>query len=96
VLTIDDRSASLRATKLIRSLASRTLIVARARDLTDSSALLQAGADKAFPEVVEASLRLAAEALQSLGVAAEDTHLLLRSVRGADYALLQEESTGKG
>lgn len=96
VLTIDDRQAALRAVKLIRSLASRTLIVARARDLTDSSALLQAGADKAFPEAVEASLRLAAEALQSLGVAAEDTDLLLRGVRGADYALLQEESTGKG
>jgi glutathione-regulated potassium-efflux system protein KefB len=94
VLTIDDRSAALRATKLIRMLAPRSLIVARAKDLSASADLLQAGADKAFPETVEASLRLAAEALQCLGIAAEDTDLLLRGVRRGDYALVQEERVG--
>lgn len=91
VLTIDDRRAVLRAATLIRNLSPRTHIVARARDLRASNALLRAGADKAFPEALEASLRLAAEALKSLGITAEDTDLLLRGVRSADYALVRED-----
>ena len=91
ILTLDDREAALRATRLIRDLAPQTLIVARARDLATSGALLQAGATKAFPEAVEASLRLAAEALESLGVAGEDTEFLVRGVRRADYALVREK-----
>ena len=78
VLTIDEASTALRATTLIRALAPRAIIVARARDLAASDALLRAGADKAFPEALEASLRLAAEALESLGVASEDTNRLLQ------------------
>jgi len=92
VLTIDDRRDAVHATKLIRDLAPRAIIVARARDLETSNALLRAGANKAFPEAVEASLRLAAEALEALGVATEDTDLLLRGVRSADYALVREQS----
>lgn len=91
VITLDDREAALRAIRLIRNLAPRTIIVARARDLVASSALLQAGANKAFPELVEASLRLAAEALESLGVAGEQTESLVRGVRRTDYALVREQ-----
>ena len=91
VMTLDDREAALRVTRLIRGLAPRTIIVARARDLATSGALLQAGANKAFPELVEASLRLAAEALESLGVAGEDTEILVRGVRRTDYALVREQ-----
>ena len=91
VMTLDDREAALRVTQLIRDLAPRTTIVARARDLVTSGALLQAGANKAFPELVEASLRLAAEALESLGVAGEDTEMLVRGVRRTDYALVREK-----
>ena len=96
VLTIDDRRAALRATTLIRDLAPHTTIVARARDLATSDALLRAGANKAFPEALEASLRLAAEALESLGVAGEDTDMLVRGVRRTDYALVREEGDAKG
>ncbi len=91
VMTLDDREAALRAIRLIRDLAPRTIIVARARDLATSGALMQAGANKAFPDLVEASLRLAAEALESLGVASEDTEMLVRGVRRADYALVREK-----
>ena len=93
VMTLDDREAALRVTRLIRDLAPRTIIVARARDLVTSGALMQAGANKAFPELVEASLRLAAEALESLGVAGEDTEMLVRGVRRADYALVREKGS---
>ncbi|MBL8260565.1 MAG: cation:proton antiporter [Candidatus Competibacteraceae bacterium] len=91
VMTLDDRDAALRAIRLIRSMAPRAIIVARARDLAASSALLQAGANQAFPELVEASLRLAAEALESLGVAGQETELLVRGVRRTDYALVREK-----
>ena len=91
VMTLDDRKAALRTTRLIRDLAPQTTIVARARDLATSGALMQAGANKAFPEAVEASLRLAAEALESLGVAGEDTEMLVRGVRRTDYALVREK-----
>lgn len=92
VLTIDDRKAALRATTLIRDLSPKTTIVARARDLATSDLLLRAGANKAFPEAIEASLRLAAEALESLGIAGEDTDMLVRGVRRTDYALVREEA----
>ena len=91
VLTLDNPHTTLQATRLIRDLAPRAVIVARARDLETSTALLQAGATKAFPEAVEASLRLAAEALEALGVATADTDRLVRGVRGADYLLVREE-----
>lgn len=90
VITLDNRKAALRATRLIRDLAPHATIVARARDLNTSHALIQAGANKAFPEAVEASLRLAAEALESLGVASEDTSMLVRGVRSTNYALVRE------
>ncbi len=90
VMTLDNRKAALKATRLIRDLAPHAIIVARARDLNTSHALLQAGANKAFPEAVEASLRLAAEALESLGVAGEDTAMLVRGVRSTNYALVRE------
>jgi hypothetical protein len=41
---------------------------------------------------VESSLRLGAEALLMLGVAAESTEGLLQGVRGTDYALVRESS----
>jgi glutathione-regulated potassium-efflux system protein KefB len=90
VITLDNRKAALRATRIIRDLAPHAIIVARARDLDTSYALIQAGANKAFPEAVEASLRLAAEALESLGVASEDTAMLVRGVRSTNYALVRE------
>jgi glutathione-regulated potassium-efflux system protein KefB len=96
IMTIDDRRAAVHATRLIRSLAPRVSIVARARDLETSSALLRAGADKAFPEALEASLRLGAEALESLGIAREDTDELMRGVRRAGYSLVREPSDEVG
>jgi len=91
VLTLDDREGALHAATLIRDLAPNTIIVARARDLDASDALLRAGVNKAFPEALEASLRLAAEALECLGIAGEDTDMLVRGVRRSDYALVREE-----
>ncbi len=64
-------------------------IVARARDLATCDALLRAGVNQAYPETLEASLRLGAESLEILGIPAEQTDLLLRGVRSSDYALVR-------
>ena len=91
VLTIDDERAAINATELIRAYAPRVKIVARARDLTTCDALLRAGATQAFPEAVEASLRLAAETLGALGISTQEVDMLLNNVRGTGYALVREE-----
>lgn len=91
VLTIDNQSAAINATKLIRAYAPGIKIVARARDLTTCDALLRAGATRAFPEAVEASLRLAAETLSALELATEEVDMLLDNARGGGYAMVREE-----
>ena len=89
VLTIDDQHTALRAATLIRAHAPATKIVARARDLSTCDALLQAGVTLAYPETLEASLRLAAESLEALGISSDETGMLLRGVRSTDYALVR-------
>ena len=93
VLTIDDPRACIEATTLIRHYAPEIIIVARARDLTACDALFRAGASRAFPEAVEASLRLAAETLDGLGLTDEDAEQMVQQARGEDYALVRSEIT---
>ncbi|WP_295445486.1 cation:proton antiporter [uncultured Thiodictyon sp.] len=91
VLTIDNKAAAIRATRLIRAHAQTVPIIARARDLTTCDALARAGATHAFPETLEATLRLAAVTLRALGVATDEVDRLLANVRNSDYALLDPE-----
>jgi glutathione-regulated potassium-efflux system ancillary protein KefC len=95
VLTIDKRHTAVRAASLIRSQLPQVSIVARARDLASCEALLRAGVSKAYPETLEASLRLAAETLESLGISNAETDMLLREVRSADYALVRSGPEGQ-
>lgn len=99
VLTIDDRRAALRAATLIRARLPDVTIIARARDLATCDALLRTGVNQAYPETLEASLRLGAESLEILGIPSWQTDLLLRGVRGSDYALVRagpEAAAGAG
>lgn len=89
VLTIDNGTAAVRAATLIRSRMPQMMIVARARDLVICDALTQVGVREAVPETLEASLRLAAESLEALGISTDDTGMLLRGVRDTDYALVR-------
>ncbi len=91
VLTIDSTQAAVNATELIRARAPHTTIVARAHDLIACDALYRAGANKALPEAVEASLRLAAETLEGLGISAQATETTLNDARLSDYALVRSE-----
>jgi len=91
VLTIAETQASIEATSLIRHHAPKITIVARAHDLTACDALFRAGATRAFPEAVEASLRLAAETLDGLGIKDEAAAEIVQEARGDDYALVRAE-----
>ena len=53
-------------------------MIARARNLDDSAALIRAGAAHAYPEAIEASLRLGATALQMLRVPLEEVEQLVQ------------------
>ena len=94
VLTIDDGPMAVRAATLIRAHAPSMTIIARARDLATCDALRRAGVRDAFPETLEASLRLAMESLLALGMPPDDTDEILNEVRSANYALVRSGPEG--
>jgi voltage-gated potassium channel Kch len=91
VITIDDPKTALRAISVLRNSYPTVPIVARARDLEGSAQLQEAGATEAYPEAVEASLRLGAIALRTVGASRDNVALLLQSVRDEDYKPVREE-----
>jgi CPA2 family monovalent cation:H+ antiporter-2 len=85
LLAVDHAGTALKALALLRSACPHVPVVARARNLEESAALLQAGAAHAYPEAIEASLRLGATALQMLRVPAEEIEQVVQAVRDWDY-----------
>ena len=96
ILTVDHAGTTLRAVSLLRNTYPGIPIIARARDLEASAGLLEAGATQAYPETIEASLRLGAMALQMVGAPGDNVDLLIQGVREKGYALVRDESTGNG
>ena len=92
VIAIDHGTTALRTTSHLRNTYPQLPIIARARDLVECSLLLRAGATQAFPEAIEASLRLGAEALKMAGAPADNVELLLQGVRSGGYELVRERS----
>lgn len=92
ILTLDNREAALKAAMLIRTQFPQIPIIARARDLEASSELKAMGVDEAFPETIEASLRLGATALAMLGTPADTIDLLLESIRKGGYEVILPNS----
>jgi voltage-gated potassium channel Kch len=90
VLTIDHGATALRAVSHLRNTYPQVPVIVRARDLEACSHLLQAGATHAFPEHIEASLRLGAEALQMVGAPADGVDLLLQGVRERGYKMVRD------
>jgi glutathione-regulated potassium-efflux system protein KefB len=89
LITVDHPPTALRAVGYLRDNYPRVPVIARARDLEASAQLLDAGATLAFPEAVEASLRLGGAALQILGAPADNIDLLIEGVRARDYELVR-------
>ncbi|MCG6896709.1 MAG: cation:proton antiporter [Thiocapsa sp.] len=86
ILTIDHGPTALRVVSHIRTAYPRVPVIARARDLEACGNLIRAGATLAYPEAIESSLRLGAEALKMLGVPTGDVDSLLQGVRSEGYA----------
>lgn len=93
VMTLQNDQVAVRAAQLIRHLTPNLPIFARASDLAACDQLMQAGVTRALPETLEASLRLASESLEILGMATDDTDTLIRGVRKTDYDLLRLDET---
>lgn len=85
VITIDHADKALRTVSNLRKICPQVAVIARARDLQASSQLIEAGATHAYPEAIEASLRLGATALQILHVPSDDIDQLVQGVRAWDY-----------
>jgi len=92
IITVDDPAAALTAVSVLSNYCPQVPVVARARDLESSSQLRAAGAIHAYPEAIEASLRLGAIALKMLAVPDDDIDLILQGVRDWDYKPVIEES----
>ena len=95
VITTDQSDTALRAVSFLRDLCPQVPVIARARDLEVSARLLDAGATHAYPEAIEASLRLGATALQILHVPTDDIDLLVQGVRDWGYKPVLEEEPGQ-
>ncbi len=97
VITVDDSATALRVVSYLRSHCPQVPVIARARDLQTSSQLLEAGATHAYPEAIEASLRLGATALRMLRIPVDDVDQVIQDVRDWDYqpVLEGEEEQGR-
>lgn len=85
VLTVDGSTTTLSAISYLGRMCPQVPVIARARDLEASTRLLDAGAVHAYPETIEASLRLGATALQMLHVSSENIEQVLQGVRDWGY-----------
>jgi CPA2 family monovalent cation:H+ antiporter-2 len=90
VITVDHPPTALRVVLYLSSHCPQVPIIARARDLESSSQLLDAGATHAYPEAIEASLRLGATALRMLRVPVDDVEQMIQDVRDWDYKAVLE------
>ncbi len=96
VITVDRSSTALRAVAALRDACPQVPIIARARDLEASAQLLDAGATHAYPEAIEASLRLGATALRMLHIPGDDIDLIIQGVRDWGYLPVVEEKQESG
>ncbi len=91
IVTVDSHVVALRAVAALRQHCPQVPVIARARDLETSSALMNAGAIEAYPEAIESSLRLGAAALRVLRVSTVDIDRVLQDIRDWDYRPVVED-----
>jgi monovalent cation:H+ antiporter-2, CPA2 family len=94
VITVDHSETALRVVTHLHRLCPHVPIIARARDLKMSGQLKAAGATHAFPEAIEASLRLAEAALKLLHVPEDSIDSAVQEVRDANYNPVAEDANG--
>jgi glutathione-regulated potassium-efflux system protein KefB len=89
ILAVDHPRTALRALTHLRNVCPNLRVIARAKDLEGVGQLLSAGATLAYPEILEGSLRLGAEALRILGVSGDKVDRLMEGVRSTRYEVLR-------
>ncbi|MCB1676848.1 MAG: cation:proton antiporter [Halioglobus sp.] len=94
VLTVDDPDTTFSAVSYLASVCSQVPVIARAQDLETCTRLLEAGAAHAYPETIEASLRLGEATLQMLHIPSDNIDDVIQGVRRWRYrpVLGDEES----
>lgn len=85
VITVDKSSTALATIAHLRRMCPQVPVVVRARDLDASTLLLAAGAVHAYPETIEASLRLGETALQIMQVPPAEIEQVIQEVRDWGY-----------
>lgn len=95
VITVDRTDAALKALSYMRRACPQVPVIVRARDLESSATLLNAGAVHAYPETIEASLRLGASALEMLKVPVGEIDEVVQGVRNWGYRPILEKGTKK-
>jgi len=90
IITSNFESTALKTVSHLQIIAPHVPIIARAKDLEACGRLTQAGVTEAFPEVIEASLRVGSKALQMVGPPNNNIDRLIRGVREDDYQLVRE------
>jgi CPA2 family monovalent cation:H+ antiporter-2 len=91
IVTVGNPALALRTVTLLHNYCPQVPIIARARDLKASAELIEAGAAQAYPDLIEASLRLGATALRMLRMPSQDIDLILRGIRDYDYKDMAKE-----
>jgi CPA2 family monovalent cation:H+ antiporter-2 len=95
VITVDNSAAALETISFLRRTCPQVPVIARAPDLETSTRLVDAGAIHAYPETIEASLRLGETALQLLHVPSGDIAQIVQDVRDWGYKPVLENERGK-
>jgi len=95
VITVDNSTTALDTISYLRRTCPQVPVIARARDLETSTQLLDAGAIHAYPETIEASLRLGATALQLLHVPSDNIDQVVQGVRDWGYKPVLEDERDK-
>ena len=95
VITVDRSTTALDTISHLRRICPQVPVIARARDLETSTRLLETGAIHAYPETIEASLRLGATALQILHIPADDIDEVIQGVRDWGYKPVLENEQVK-
>ena len=90
VLAVDHPRTALRALTHLRNACPNLPVIARAKDLEERQPPAPARAPpRVFPEILESSLRIGAEALQILGVGGDEVDHLMEGVRSTRYEVLR-------
>jgi len=96
VITVDASDAALATISQLNRMCPEVPVIARARDIETSARLRAAGAMQAYPETIEASLRLGATALSILQVPSPDVDQLIQGVRDRGYTPVLADEPRQG